>query len=86
MPTQGDALGYERIGLSGRSLSEKVNCDIIAKPKTTEVALAAASVFHAPPTTPKKMVSIRLINKNVNIGNGMCGKNVNFAAIFKFEV
>jgi hypothetical protein len=31
MPTQGDALGYERIGLSGRSLSERVNCDIIAK-------------------------------------------------------
>ena len=38
------------------------------------------------PPTPKKMVSIRLINKNVNIGNGMCGKNINFAAIFKFEV
>lgn len=38
------------------------------------------------PQQPKKMVSICLINKNVNIGNGMCGKNVNFAAIFKFEV
>ena len=30
--TQGDALGYERVGLSGRSLSERVNCDIIANP------------------------------------------------------
>ena len=28
--TQGDALGYERVGLSGRSLSERVNCYIIA--------------------------------------------------------
>ena len=32
--TQGDALGYERVGLSGRSLSERVNCDIIATPLT----------------------------------------------------
>jgi hypothetical protein len=31
MPTQGAALGYERVGPSGRSLSERVNCDIIAK-------------------------------------------------------
>jgi hypothetical protein len=30
MPTQGAALGYERVGPSGRSLSERVNCDIIA--------------------------------------------------------
>ena len=32
--TQGDALGYERVGLSGRSLSERVNCDIISNPLT----------------------------------------------------
>jgi hypothetical protein len=30
MPTQGAALGYEQVGPSGRSLSERVNCDIIA--------------------------------------------------------
>ena len=34
MPTQGAALGYERVGLAGRSLSERVNCDIIATPLT----------------------------------------------------
>ena len=38
--TQGDALGYEQVGLTGRSLSERVNCDIIAIENECLTALA----------------------------------------------
>ena len=45
--TQGDALGYERVGLSGRSLSERVNCDIIANPLTQSRFLLFSEIAHA---------------------------------------
>jgi hypothetical protein len=38
--TQGNALGYEQVGLTGRSLSERVNCDIIAIENECLTALA----------------------------------------------
>ena len=44
--TQGDALGYERVGLSGRSLSERVNCDIIATPLTQSRFLLFSEIAH----------------------------------------
>ena len=42
--TQGDALGYEQVGLTGRSLSERVNCDIIAIENVCLTALAISTM------------------------------------------